>query len=141
MNNIQERLLFEKEIVEQLIDIDNDVMKDKLTFKNYYDNLKTTSNNINIKTKTIFITEGNPFIINEILNAIKYTPFQVIIYIDKSYLAMNEWLIKTYKEIYNNYNIELDLDNNYNKYINSNYQIIPVGSKALKEQVKLDFNL
>lgn len=143
MEYLLDNLIIEKEIVEKLIKIDNDKMNSKINFQNYYDAIKylneKDNNEIQLNNNTLFITEGNPLITLDILNRIKNTPYNVIIFINQGYIGMNKWLIKQFYNIVGNSNIELDTGINYNSYIDKKYKVIPLGEEGLTMQVMEDF--
>ena len=143
MKELLDNLLFEKDIVEQLIEIDNDKMNTKYSFQDYYDAISNLINSDNkelfLNNNSLFITEGNPIITLNILRRIYNTPYNVIIYINQGFIGMNKWLINKFYNIVGNGNVELDVGINYNRYIDKNYKVIPLGEDGLTNQVMEDF--
>lgn len=143
MKELLDNLILEKDIVEQLIEIDNDKMNTKLSFQNYYDAIKflldKDSKELLLNNNSLFITEGNPLVTLDILRSVMRTSYNVVIFINQGYVGMNKWLINQFYKIVGNGNIELDTGINYNNYINSEYKVIPVGEEGLTSQVMEDF--
>lgn len=137
------RVLVEKEIIEKLIAIDNKRNFSNITFEDFYNNLSITIDNDNVNivdSNTLFITEGSPYLTVQILKWLINT-HEYVIYVNQGFVALNEWLVARYKKLMNNeINVTLDIDINYNKYIkNKKYKVLPLGEKELIEQVKDDF--
>lgn len=139
------RVLVEKEIIEKLIAIDNKRNFSNITFDDFYNNLSITINNDNdnvnvVDSNTLFITEGSPYLTAQILKSLVNTR-EYVIFINQGFVALNEWLVARYKKLMNNeINVTLDIDINYNKYIkNKKYKVLPLGEKELIKQVKYDF--
>lgn len=135
-----------KEKIYKLLNIDNSILNTNITYEDLYNWLvvyikNKDQKNINIIKDTLFITEGLPHLTIQILDMISSSTNENIIFINREFVAINKWLISEFKNITHK-NIILDIDNNYNKYINSNkYQVIPIGEQALINQVKEDFKL
>ena len=142
MNSILEYLEIEQNIVEELIKIDNDVMNTKYSYIDYYNAFDTRFSSdviqMDLNYDTVFVTEGDVLLTLDILRRFN-TDKHVIIFINQNNIAMNKWLISKYNEITGNTNIELDLDINYNKYIDEGYKVIPLGEDGLVDQVMEDF--
>lgn len=132
----------EKEILEQLIEIDNKVMNDKLTYK---DILKKTmkalkeKKELKVDKDMLFITEGDYELIIGILSKIENMECKVVIFINQNYIALNKWLISKYHELTGNMQHIIDFGDNYNAYIGKDYNVIPVGSDDYKKIVWDDF--
>lgn len=143
MKELLDNLLFEKEIVEQLIEIDNDKMNTNYNFNNYYDAINSLLSSDNkellINNNSLFITEGNPLLTLNILLRVKSTSYKVVIFINQGFVAMNKWLINQFYKIVGNGNVELNVGINYNDYIDKKYKVIPLGEDGLTNQVMEDF--
>lgn len=132
----------EKEILEQLIEIDNKVMNDKLTYK---DILKKTmkalkeKKELKVDKDILFITEGDYELTIGILSKIENMECKVVIFINQNYIALNKWLISKYHELTVNMQHIIDFGDNYNAYIGKDYNVIPVGSDDYKKIVWDDF--
>lgn len=132
----------EKEILEQLIEIDNKVMNDKLTYK---DILKKTmkafkeKKELKVDKDILFITEGDYELTIGILSKIENMECKVVIFINQNYIALNKWLISKYHELTGNTQHIIDFGDNYNAYIGKDYNVIPVGSDDYKKIVWDDF--
>ncbi len=132
----------EKEVLEQLIEIDNKVMNDKLTYK---DILKKTmkalkeKKELKVDKDMLFITEGDYELTIGILSKIENMECKVVIFINQNYIALNKWLISKYHELTGNMQHIIDFGDNYNAYIGKDYNVIPVGSDDYKKIVWDDF--
>lgn len=132
----------EKEILEQLIEIDNKVMNDKLTYK---DILKKTmkalkeKKELKVDKDMLFITEGDYELTIGILSKIENMECKVVIFINQNYIALNKWFISKYHELTGNTQHIIDFGDNYNAYIGKDYNVIPVGSDDYKKIVWDDF--
>lgn len=132
----------EKEILEQLIEIDNKIMNDKLTYK---DILKKTmkalkeKKDLKVDKDILFITEGDYELTIGILSKIENMECKVVIFINQNYIALNKWLISKYHELTGNMQHIIDFGDNYNAYIGKDYNVIPVGSDDYKKIVWDDF--
>ena len=143
MKELLDNLLFEKEIVEQLIEIDNDKMNTNYNFNNYYDAINSLVSSDNkellINNNSLFITEGNPLLTLNILLRVKSTSYKVVIFVNQGFVGMNKWLINQFYQIIGNGNVELNVGINYNDYIDKKYKVIPLGEDGLTNQVMEDF--
>ena len=143
MKELLDNLLFEKEIVEQLIEIDNDKMNTNYNFNNYYDAINSLVSSddkeLLINNNSLFITEGNPLLTLNILLKVKSTSYKVVIFVNQGFVAMNKWLINQFYKIVGNGNVELNVGINYNDYIDKKYKVIPLGEDGLTNQVMEDF--
>jgi hypothetical protein len=142
MNEILKWLEEEKEIVCELIKIDNDVMNTKYSYEYYYDLFNSILNNdmesFEINESTIFVTEGEVVFTLEILRRIN-TTHSVVIFINQGNIAMNKWLMNKYYDLTNNKNVLLDDSINYNKYISKGFKVFPVGEYEMISQTLEDF--
>lgn len=143
MRELLDNFIYEKELIEELINIDNDKMNKNDNYKSYYNSfinlLNDSCNSLKLENDSLFITEGNPLITLDLLRRLEKVEVKVVIYINQGFVAMNKWLINQFYKITNNYNIEIDIGINYNKYINMNYRVIPLGEEGLVNQVVEDF--
>lgn len=141
INYLKEQFIEEKDILEELINIDNDIMNTNITYQSYLtyiNNIKLPEHLPNIPTNTLFITEGSPLLTIDILNILN-SNHNYIIFINQGYIAINKWLINKYISYTGNTNVELDININYNDYINLGYKVIPIGENALIDTIIKDF--
>lgn len=112
----------EKNIVEELLTIDNNVQKTNYTYEEIYKLIYNTNIiNNTLDKKYMVITDGE---IGTIFNIIfNYTENIICININHMSVAFNMWLIKRINE-YKNLDIILDKDNNYELYDKFNDIII-----------------
>ena len=130
-------------ILNELIKIDN-----KILGTNY--SIKTLLNDINelisenkqekiiIDEKTLIITDGIPKDTLDIINRISINE-ECILFINRYCVAINKWLINEFQNITGN-KIDLDIDINYNKHLNSNIRkLIVKGEEELINAVNIEF--
>ncbi len=143
MNELLIKLEEEKEIVEELIKIDNEVMNTTYSFNSYYELFESILNDDYYKISvvdrdTVFVTEGDVFVTLELLKRMRVVG-NVVIFINQGNVGMNKWLVTKYKEMTGNDRVILDTDINYNKYIDKGYKVVPIGEDGLVDQVLEDF--
>ena len=141
--NFLEEYCNNEETISKLIAIDNDIMVSNDSFKSYYDSFKCVLDRsfkeFLIKEPTVFITDGDPNVVLDILRRVVNSKYEVIIYVGKSFLGMNKWLMDLFYKLTNNTFVSLSMDNNYNKFIKSKYKVVPIGEEALVSEVFHDF--
>lgn len=142
MNELMVKLLEEKDIVEELIKIDNEVMNTSYDY-DYYTTLfsyvleQGMVNKI-IEQDIVFVTEGDVLITLQLLLKMGVGATRVI-FINQGFVGMNKWLVTKYIEITGDNDVILDTDVNYNKYIDKGYRVVPIGEDGLIDQVLEDF--
>lgn len=142
MNELLNKLEEEREIVEELIKIDNEVMNTNYDY-DYYTTLfsfvleQDLENRI-IDQDIVFVTEGDVQITLQLLLKMGVGATRVI-FINQGFVGMNKWLVSKYIEITGDSEVILDTDVNYNKYIDKGYKVIPIGEDAVVSQVLEDF--
>lgn len=142
MNELMFKLLEDKDVVEELIKIDNEIMNTKYDY-DYYTELfsyvlEQDLENRVIDNDVVFITEGDVFTTLELLLKMG-TGATRIIFINQGFVGMNKWLVSKYSEITGDNDVILDTGVNYNKYIDKGYKVIPIGEDKLVDQVLEDF--
>ncbi len=139
MKELLDNFIYEKEIIEQLINIDNDIMNCNNTYKDYYNDffmlLNSECNKLKINDNVLFITEGNPLITLDILRRIDSFDKEIVIFINQGFVGINKWLFSKC----NLDNVVLDTNLNYNKYIDKGYKVYSLGEEGLNNQVMEDF--
>lgn len=142
MNELMVKLLEEKDIVEELIKIDNEGMNTSYDY-DYYTTLfsyvleQDMVNKI-IDQDIVFVTEGDVLITLQLLLKMGVGATRVI-FINQGFVGMNKWLVTKYIEITGDNDVILDTDINYNKYIDKGYKVVPIGEDGLVDQVLEDF--
>lgn len=143
MKELLDSMLCEREKLLELIKIDNEIMNSNYSFEDYYDSFSCLLNNnclqISTNSNSLFITEGNPIITVDLLRRLLTTEFHCIIFVNQGYLGINKWLINQFYKITGNSNVELDIGINYNKFIDKDYKVIPLGEEGIVEAVMEDF--
>ena len=142
MNELIIKLLEEKDIVEELIKIDNEIMNTNYDY-DYYTELfsfvlEQEMENRFVDQGVVFVTEGDVFTTLELLLKMGVGATRVI-FINQGFVGMNKWLVSKYSEITGDNEVILDTDVNYNKYIDKGYRVIPIGEDAIVDQVLEDF--
>ena len=142
MNWLLDKLLEEREIVEELIKIDNDVMNTDYNFNSYYEVMESVLNDpfgrVFINKDTVFVTEGDIYVTLTLLKRM-IVGANVVIFINQGYVGINKWLISKYQEVTGNTKVVLDTGINYNKYIDKGYRVVPIGEDAIINQILEDF--
>ena len=142
MNELLKNMEEEREIVEELIKIDNEVMNTSYDY-DYYTTLfsyvleQDVMNKI-IDQDIVFVTEGDVLITLQLLLKMGVGATRVI-FINQGFVGMNKWLVTKYIEITGDNDVILDTDINYNKYIDKGYKVVPIGEDGLVDQVLEDF--
>lgn len=142
MNDIINYIDAEKDILEQLIKIDNEKMFDTMTYDEFFKNcMVVLSKNKNIESEKniLFVTEGNPILTLNILNNVVNVDKEVVIFLNQGYQGLNKWLYDRYINITGNIKHSIDLGSNYNKYIGKDYKVVPLGEKNFRDEVLRDF--
>ena len=142
MNELLKNMEEEREIVEELIKIDNEVMNTSYDY-DYYTTLFSYALEQDMVNKIIdqdivFVTEGDVLITLQLLLKMGVGATRVI-FINQGFIGMNKWLVTKYIEITGDNDVILDTDINYNKYIDKGYKVVPIGEDGLVDQVLEDF--
>ena len=142
MNELMIKLLEEKDVVEELIKIDNEIMNTNYDY-DYYTELFAFVLEQDLDSRTIdkdivFVTEGDVFTTFQLLLKIGMGATRVI-FINQGFVGMNKWLVSKYIEITGDNEVILDTGINYNKYIDKGYKVIPIGDDSIVDQVLEDF--
>ena len=142
MNELMIKLLEEKDVVEELIKIDNEIMNTNYDY-DYYTELFAFVLEQDLDSRTIdkdivFVTEGDVFTTLQLLLKMGMGATRVI-FINQGFVGMNKWLVSKYIEITGDNEVILDTGINYNKYIDKGYKVIPIGDDSIVDQVLEDF--
>ncbi len=124
------RLMEERDIVQELLYIDNSVGKTEISYSNLLQIITSKKNlNIPLEHGINFITDGE--IDTVFYSLLSAAPFIHKLHIDRRFVAVNKWLVGKTKEYYQNNGLEiqldLDIDKDYQKYIDSNDLFILYG--------------
>ncbi len=140
MEEIIEIFLEEQDVLEKLIDLDNKICHDHITYASLYSFLQNgTSLKQTIKKNTLFITEGNPFYTISILKSIIDTNNQFVLFVSKRYLGINKWFIARFNELKGYEQIFLDCGYNHKACFKEGMEIIPLGEPIFIEEILNDF--
>lgn len=124
-----ECIVREKSIIEELLTIDNKIQKTNYTYSFLLEKIRNLSGlNLIFDKPYDFITDGEP---DTVYNVLLSCPFVNRIHINRSFVAINKWLVERTKEYYQEKNVEnplfLDVENGYNNYVENDVGIILYG--------------
>lgn len=142
MEEIIDFIINEKDILMELIKIDNQIMYQNMTYDMFLNKaMEVIGKRKYIETdkKLLFITEGNPILTLNILNNIVMVDKEVVLFVNQSYQGLNRWLFDKYLKITGNVKHTIDFGINYNKYIGRDYKVVSIGEKEFREEVFRDF--
>ena len=126
-------ILEEKEIVEHLLYIDNSIGCTTLTYEDLLETIrKIEPTLINEYSKLIAITDGYFESVFKILISISSLD---TIYVDRTFVALNKYLISRVNYFYNEEIIKLDITKDYFKYKDSKDKIIISGFDTFIEDM------
>lgn len=130
--------LEEREIIEQLIYIDNSIQKTNFTYEQMLNEIKEldVDNKQVINEQCIAITDGELKTVFKILISI---PTLNTLWVDRTSLGINKYLVSRANEFYQEERINLDITKDYWKYKNSEYPIIISGFDFFVEGISEDF--
>lgn len=122
-------IIREKSTIEELLSIDNKIQKTNYTYLTLLGKVKNLSGlNLIFDKPYDFITDGDP---DTVYNVLLSCPFVSRIHINRSFVAMNKWLVERTKEYYREKNVEnplfLDVKNGYNDYVENDTGIVLYG--------------
>lgn len=138
-NYLLQSLMDEKEIVEELLRVDNNVQKTNYTYEEVLRNLKKlVSPRISLEIPCNFVTDGEPDTVYNIL--VRLTPYVQNLHINRKFVAINKWLVERTKEYYKEQGIQiplsLDVERGYDKYIEDDRAVIIYGFSEFTEGIK-----
>ncbi len=128
-NYLLGHIIEEKPIIEELLKIDNAVQKTNYTYATFLNRIRNVKKlNLSLPELCNFVTDGDP---DTVYNILITSSFVKGIHIDNSFVALNKWLVERTKEYYQDNNREfslsLDIEKDYNKYIEEDTSIILYG--------------
>ena len=140
--NLKEHLincfLEEREIIEELLYIDNNIQHTSLT----YEQLLNEINDIEVNDKQIIsnqcvaITDGEFKTVFKILMVL---PYLNTLWVDRTSLGINKYLVSRANEFYQEERINIDITKDYFKYKDSKYPIIISGFDTFVEEMSQEF--
>lgn len=135
INNIIE----DKNIIEELILIDNKIQFTNFTYELLLEALKSIKecdileNDLNL----VALTDGE---FNTVFRILISVPNLSILYVNRCSLGINKYLVRLVNDFYGYEKIKLDDTINYTKYINSENKIILSGFDTFVEELLKEFN-
>lgn len=126
-------LINEKEIIEELLYIDNNIQHTALTYDYLIKSLKNVNEcNINNDFNYIAITDGEVEAVFKVLISVLKLK---VVFVDKRFLALNKYLVSRVNLFLDNDDIELDLTDDYRKYIGCNTSVVISGIEGFTNEV------
>lgn len=126
-------LINEKEIIEELLYIDNNIQHTALTYDYLIESLKNVNEcNINNDFNYIAITDGEVEAVFKVLISVLKLK---VVFVDKRFLALNKYLVSRVNLFLDNDDIELDLTDDYRKYIGCNTSVVISGIEGFTNEV------
>lgn len=119
-----EKFVEEPSLIKELLEIDNCVQYTDLTYERLFTKLSEVESNQVSNLVCDAITDGE---VDSVFKVLINFPNVRNIYVSKSFLAINKYLVSRINEYYNYEKVFLDIDDNYNKYINSELPIVVNG--------------
>lgn len=128
-NYLLGHIIEEKAIIEELLKIDNAIQNTNYTYAIFLNRIRNVKKlNLSLPEHCNVVTDGDP---DTIYNILITSSFIKGIHINNCFVALNKWLVERAKEYYQVYNREvslsLDVEKNYNKYIEEDTSIILYG--------------
>lgn len=137
-NYLLGHIIEEKSVIEELLQIDNTVQKTNYTYVTFLKKVRELPKlEIILDRPYNFVTDGDP---DTVYNILISSPFVKSIHINKSFIALNKWLVERSKEYYQEKNMEvnlsLDMELEYNKYREESTGIILYGFPEFVEEME-----
>ena len=119
-------ILEERNLVEELLYIDNSIGFTNLSYELLIDKLKNIDvySVCNSNLDYFVITDGE---IENVFKVLISIPNILLLYIDRNFLAINKYFVSRLNQFYGFEKIKLDDSSDYYKYIDSNNKIILSG--------------
>ncbi len=135
-NYILNLIIEEREIIEELLNIDNRICKTNLTYSEFIKKIQKQNIRIeNINTPCNFFTDGEPDTTFYIL--VNYALYVKSLNINRTFVGINKWLVERAKDWFFERGLEidlnLDLDDNYLNYINDDTKAVICGFKEFTQ--------
>lgn len=130
----------EKEIIEQLLVIDNTILKTHWTYSDLLEKIR----NCPLSSRSIegmynVITDGDPDTVYMLLRS--FAPHIHKMHIHRNFVGINKWLVARTKDYYQEHRVDLDLildiEFGYDTYLNESYPILLSGYTEFVEESKL----
>jgi len=131
-------ILEDRNIIEELLLIDNKVQYTNLTYESLIETLKNINECVILDEafNYIAITDGEFDTVFKVLISV---PCLSTIYVNRCFLGINKYLIKLINTFYECERIKLDDTIDYHKYLNCNDKIILYGFDTFVEELSKEF--
>lgn len=130
-------IIEEKDIINELLYIDNKIQYTHLNYEELVDKLNNVSKiNLDNDLNFVALTDGEVETVFKVLISVSKLD---IIYVDKKSLGINKYLVSRANMFYENNNIQLDITDDYRKYLSSEYSIIISGFDTFVEELSKEF--
>ena len=129
----------DKSIIDELLLIDNKIQYTNLTYESLLDSIIAVDicNVLDGDSVYVAITDGE---VQTVLKVIICTPKLSTLYINRTFLSINKYLVSCANKFYEFEKIQLDSSKNYQKYINSANKVILSGFDTFVEELSNEFN-
>ena len=131
-------ILDDKNMIEELLLIDNKVQYTNLSYEKVLEILKNTYvyDNLDDTLSYIAITDGE---VDSVLKVLVSSNNLIKLYVNRSFLGFNKYLVKCVNEYYGNEKIKLDDSTDYQKYVDKSNSIILCGFDTFVEELGKEF--
>ena len=131
-------LINEKELIEELLYIDNNIQHTALTYDCLIESLKNVNEcSVNNDFDYIAITDGEITTVFKVLISVLRLK---IVFVDRRFLALNKYLVSRVNFFSGDENIELDVSNNYRKFIGCDTSVVISGIDGFTNEVVEQFD-
>ena len=131
-------IIEDKNVIEELLLIDNRVQYTNLTYESLISSLQDISDYdiLDSNFNYVAITDGE---FDTVFKVLINTPSLSTIYVNRSYLGINKYLIRMVNSFYDEEKVKLDDSTNYHKYINSDDKILLSGFDTFIDEISKEF--
>lgn len=131
-------ILEDKNIIEELLLIDNKVQYTNLTYETLINMLKKINDYdiLDGNFNYVAITDGE---FDTVFKVLINIPSLSTLYVNRSFLGINKYLIKLVNTFYECEKVKLDDSTNYHKYVNSTDKIILSGFDTFVDEIAKEF--
>lgn len=133
-----ECIIEDKDIITSLLYIDNQIQYTNLSYDELLDKIRNTEICLDIDTSLFYsaITDGE---IESVIKVLISIPKLKSIYVNRTSVGINKYLIDRTNRYYKDQNIELNIDNDYNSYKDHDTSIIVCAFNEMVEDIKDKF--
>lgn len=131
-------ILEDRNIIEELLFIDNKVQYTNLTYESLIGMLKKINDYdiLDDNFNYVAITDGE---FDTVFKVLINVPSLSTLYVNRSFLGINKYLIKLVNAFYECEKVKLDDSTNYHKYVDSTDKIILSGFDTFVDEISKEF--